>query len=432
MAYKVTLINGNDTKVIHSPVNPEIKLVSGLVTQSTQFIDSFDFSFNEKNPADAFIKELKTEVEVVDTFDGTVEFEGRIKNRTGTTSVNGLTVKRYTADDALIYLEDSDQYAATYSGPPKGLAELALEHHNAHVEPHKQFVMGLCEIDTYKVYVDEEETGINVALSIGDEATIKPDTKYIWHDNGTRLNISSLVLGVTHTVVAVGSSGVFEGKYRLKHPIEAWGVSGWIQAEDIVETYTTQETQQPTGTDYDVKSTYISGTKVRLKPSTRIYYKSSDGTGPTPIGEYYLNLTYTIGDYISKYDRYSIYHQGEPIAWVNASDLEGGSAPAPSQPLEGNSKFIYKNRTIEAEIDYGQKTLDVFRKYLLEPYKAEIYWEYVEGVKTINIVNRRINETEDRLAFGLNLVSMQENFDPSGVITRLVPLGRKKGDDAGG
>ena len=73
---------------------------------------------------------------------------------------------------------------------------------------------------------------------------------------------------------------------------------------------------------------------------------------------------------------------------------------------------------------YQNKTLDAIKEHLLRPFGGEIFWEKIEGVRTIHIVNRRINETDHRIAIGLNLISMSENFDPSGIITRLVPLGK--------
>ena len=238
MPYRVILLNDNESVVIHSPINSKIKLVSGVIHQSAESIDSFDFSFNQGNPADAFINELITEIVVQDAKSGVVEFEGRIRNRTGQTQSNGETVKRYSADDALIYLTDSSQYLFNYSGLPSGLFKKLVEHHNAHVEPHKQFAVGRCEIDSYKVYVDDDNQGVNLTLQVGDNATIKQTTRYIWNDSNQLLNIATSVLGVTHTVEQVGT-GAFAGKYLLRHPIPAWGISGWVQAEDIVEVYAT-------------------------------------------------------------------------------------------------------------------------------------------------------------------------------------------------
>lgn len=429
MGYLVTLKNIDGAKMIHSPVNPLIKLTTGYVNQSAKNIDSFDFSFNQSNPADAFIKELKTEVEVIDTATGNLEFDGRIKNRTGTTQINGQTIKSYSADDAIIYLEDSQQFKFSYSGPPKGLLEKLLEHHNNHVEPHKQFAIGLCEIDAYKVYVTDDDPTVNVPLVKGGKATIKPTTKYIWNNDGIRLNIASSVLGVTHTVEAVGTNGVFADKYLLRHPNSAWGISGWIQKDDIIESLTTTKTESKTGTDYEESSIYVPGTKVRIKKSTKIYYRASDGTGAKPIRPDYLDLTYSIGSYSALHDRYHLMYMGSGRAWVNARDLEGGSTPPPTESIDVVGSYVMKNRTIEAVIDYNQSTLDAVKENLLTPFNAEIYWEYIEGVRTLNIVYRRVNETDQRISIGLNLITMQENFDPSSVVTRIVPLGRLKKEE---
>lgn len=429
MPYRVILLNDNESVVIHSPINSKIKLVSGVIHQSAESIDSFDFSFNQGNPADAFINELITEIVVQDAKSGVVEFEGRIRNRTGQTQSNGETVKRYSADDALIYLTDSSQYLFNYSGLPSGLFKKLVEHHNAHVEPHKQFAVGRCEIDSYKVYVDDDNQGVNLTLQVGDNATIKQTTRYIWNDSNQLLNIATSVLGVTHTVEQVGT-GAFAGKYLLRHPIPAWGISGWVQAEDIVEVYATSTGSTATVNNIaNATSVYVPGTKVKVKNTASIYYQSADGTGRTNIPSFVKGWVLTTREYSSQYNRYAIYHNGTHIAWIDASNLEGGASQPPSQPIEFDGKYVTRTRSIEADVNYTHSTLDAIKEHLLHPFGAEIYWEKIEGVRTLHIVNRRVNETDKRIAIGLNMVSMQENFDPTGIITRLVPIGKEKRED---
>lgn len=433
MPYRVVLINDNESLIIHSPVNSEMRLLTGVIHQSASNVDSFDFSFNQSNPADAYIKEQITEVEVSNVDTGKIEFEGRIRNRTGQTRNNGETVKRYSADDALIYLNDSSQYEFEFEGKPSELLKKLIEHHNAHVEAHKQFAIGRCEIDTYKVYVDVDESDdgetVNIRLAVGASATIKSTTKYIYDGNGTRLNIASSVLGVTHTVEQYAETGVNQGRYLLRHPNSAWGISGWIAAEDIEETRTTSGTSNaPTISLYNISSpvtsTYTPGTKVKIRHSATTYYQSSDGTGAKSIPAFIRNSVLTTREYSSKYNRYAIYRSGVLIAWINAADLEGGAPQPPNEVLDTDGKWITRTRTITAEIGYQNKTLDAIKEHLLRPFGGEIFWEKIEGVRTIHIVNRRINETDHRIAIGLNLISMSENFDPSGIITRLVPLGK--------
>ncbi len=438
MPYRVLLINGNESIVIHSPINPAIRLLSGVIHQSAEMVDSFDFSFNQSNPADAYIKELLTEVEVMNTETEVIEFQGRIRNRTGQTQSSGETVKRYSADDALIYLNDSSQYEFEFEGKPSDFFKKLVEHHNKHVESQKQFAVGRCEVDSYKVYVEvgenDEGSKVNVKLIVGAKATIKQSAKYIYDGNGTRLNIATSVLGVTHTVEQYAESGVNQGRYLLRHPNTAWGISGWVAADDIVETNTTSgvsvvQTHSIFNVGAATTSVYAPGTKVKIKSSATTYYWSSDGTRPTTIPSFIKASVLTTREYSSTYNRYAIYRNGVGIAWIDANNLEGGAPQAPSEPLESSGKWITKQRTITASVGYPDKTLDVIKENLLKPFKAEILWETIEGVRTLHIVDRRVNETDNRIAIGLNLISMQENFDPSGIVTRLVPLGRLKKEE---
>lgn len=441
MPYRVILINDGVSTLIHSPINKSKRLLSGVIHHAAAEISSFDFSFNQSNPADAFIKEQITEVEVSDVETGEIEFEGRVRNRTGRTQSSGETVMRYSADDALIYLNDSSQYEFEYDGKPSELFKKLIDHHNEHVEPHKQFAVGRCEIDQYKVYVDDDNETVNQTLTVGSKATIKQTTQHIWHDDGRQLRIASSVLGVTHTVAAVGSSGWQAGKYRLRHPIDAWGISGWIRAEDIVEvgavstqtsqtTTTAATTAASTATQTTTSSVYTPGTKVKVKQSATTYYWSADGTRPTTIPQFIKDSVLTTREYSSRYERYAIYRAGTLIAWIDTSNLEGGASQPPTGIIETEGKWVTRSRTIQAEIGYDELTLDAIKKHLLRPFGAEIYWEKIEGVRTIHIVNRRLNETTNRIAIGLNLVAMQENFDPSDIITRLVPLGKPKKEEA--
>lgn len=419
MAYKVTIINDDVSKIIHSPNNPKVKLLTGLVNQSTNSIDSFNFSFNQSNPASAFIKERKTLIEVFDEETREVEFEGRIKNRTGRTMIGGETVRSYAAEDCLAFLQDTQVYDGEYSGTPSGLLRTLINHHNAHSEEYKHFEIGVCEVDVYKEYRSSGNTGgTNVTLSIGSNATIKPATQYIYNDYGTQLNINHAVRNVTHTVVQYASSGVNAGRYLLRHPNSAWGISGWINADDIVETYTLQvPLPQPTP---EISTRLMTNTAVRVKQTATTYYHS-DGTRK-PIPQFVKDRTHLIGGYNSKTDRYLLTYGNDNIAWIGIDGLEGGSVQS-VKPTENPTSYVLRNRSIECEYSYGQDVLDVIKRELLMPFGAELYWEKIEGVRVLNIVNKRMNETENRIAIGLNMISMQENFDPSMIPTRLVPIG---------
>lgn len=431
MAHQVSFTNNEQYEIAHSHINPRIKLQDTKVELfADNRMDRFKFAITPDNPAFFMIKEMKTELKIKDISQNEIVFEGRILNRNA--SSKEVTQRVYWAEDVIAYLNDTKQKVLEYEGKPSGLLKKIIDRHNELVmeyDPHKQFAVGVCEIDTYKVYVDSD-TPTNVNLGIGDSATIKPTTKYIWHDDGRRLNIASSVLGVKHTIDAIGTSGVFQGKYRLRHPNSAWGISGWIQAEDIVEVKTTQNNSQTSVTP-TVSEGYPMGTQVRIKKGDTHYYKSSDGTGRTQIREPWLSRNYTTATYSKKYNRYPIVWGGIVRAWANASDLDFGAIAKPNQPLPGiKPDYIDKERTITASLNYRDSSWDAIMDHLLEPYGAEISWEYVEGVRTVNIRNRVEVESDQRLKIDLNILRMQESLDPSGIVTVLIPEGRlAKGGD---
>lgn len=95
---------------------------------------------------------------------------------------------------------------------------------------------------------------VNRTLVAGASATIKHSAQYVWTDSNQRLYMTTNnVKGRTHTVETVGT-GTFAGKYKLRHPESAWGITGWVQAADIVET---TDTWRQITTQYYNSSTSI-------------------------------------------------------------------------------------------------------------------------------------------------------------------------------
>ena len=425
MAHEVIFTNNEQYEIAHSHINPRIKLHDSQIDlYADNRMDRFRFSITPENPAFFMIREMVTEVKIRDAETNETVLEARILRKQGNT--RETTEQIYWAEDVIAYLNDTKQKVLEFEGKPSVLLKAIVDRHNELVmdyDPHKQFAVGVCEIDTYKAYVDGN-TPTDVTLSVGDNATIKPTTKYIWDDNGNRLNIASSVLGVKHTVDAVGTSGVFVGKYRLRHPNTAWGISGWIQAEDIIEAKTTQNSSQPNNTPTS-NGGYPSNTQVKIKKGVRYYYKASDGTGRTEIKEPWLSRTYSTANYSQKYNRYAIVWGGIIRAWVNASDLDFGAIAKPSEPITGDKpNYIERERIITATLSYRDSSWDAIMENLLEPYGAEISWEYIEGVRTINIRNRVEIESDEQIRLGLNTLKMQESLDPSGIVTVIIPEGR--------
>lgn len=423
MAYEITFIEGEKRIVGHSLVNQKIKLISPIFTLNTSRMNNASFTILPDNPAYYFISEMMTELSLANE-DGEVEFEGRVLNRTGKSGAS--TERTYKVEDVLGYLHDTRMMVLEFKGSPLDLFKKIIERHNDLGEPKKQFDVGICEVDVFKEYVSEGSTGTNVTLAAGDKATIKATAQHIYStSNGATLNMANSVKGVAHTV-ETGTS-LTNGKYLLRHPIPAWGISGWVKAEDIVEVYTTTET---TGATTSTGNGYPANTQVRIKKGVETYYRGSDGSGaktiPTNLnGLNYRELNYTTRTYSEKYKRYSIVYKGEVVAWVNEADLDFGNVAKPSQPYDNSRPdYVERQRVIEAELTYNMSAWDAIDQFLLEPYGAEITWEYIEGVRTINIYDRIENETTEEIRPSLNLIAMQESLDPRDVVTVVLPVGR--------
>ena len=435
--FEVYIIN-EDFTTIHSPSINGAKLTSMSLVRELNTIPIFDFSFLPDNPASALLRLRITQIRIIRTTDRKEIFEGRVVDYNGEIDTENKRSKSYTAEDMLGVLNDSRPPHFTFKGRPSELIQKLLEYHNQQVEPWKQFQLGDCEVDNYHYYPDstEVEGNTNINLSIGDNATIKAEAQYIWDDNGTRYNMASSVKGVTHTVDAVGSTGVFEGKYRLRHPTPAWGVSGWVLAEDIAEVKSYNASNEVNVMTMNTASNEINttvmntgdgrqipkNTKVMIRDGATNYYWDSYSTTPYPILSYIRNSTnLTVIEYNN--NRYALYDNGVLIAWISADDLLVGSTPVqPSTPDKPDS--LVKNRIIEVEIA-GGTTLDNVFEHVIDSVGGEIMRTRVEGVNTLNIYNEISRESDTPIEFYLNLQELQESIESSEIITKLRPVGIK-------
>lgn len=422
--YEVYLINDEFT-IIHTAGVSDIKLTKMERLREINTIPIFEFACLPNNPASALIELNKTRLRMVRLKDNKDIFEGYVTQYQGEITTDNTTELSYSADDMLGVLTHSDQPKFSFKGKVSEFIKKLLEHHNSQVEGWKQFQLGICEVDTYTVYPDSE-TPVNQELSIGDKATIKQTTKYIWNDAGTRLNIASSVLGVTHTVDVVGT-GTFAGKFRLRHPNPAWGISGWIQAEDIVETYQVGATSNVLSVSGD--STVNKIVKVTIRETATQYYWDSYTSNPTPIPSYIKASTgLTINKDQYRNSRYALYKQGMPIAWINEKDiLLGGQIIDPPKPDKPSS--IQKTRIIEAEVEYGS-TWDNLINHVIDEIGGEISWRYDEGVYTLDIFREIGKESELPISMGYNLQEIEEAIDATDIVTKVRAIGQRPNEDA--
>lgn len=422
--YEVYLINDEFT-IIHTAGVSDIKLTKMERLREINTIPIFEFACLPNNPASALVELNKTRLRMVRLKDNKDIFEGYVTQYHGEITTDNTTELSYSADDMLGVLTHSDQPKFSFKGKVSEFIKKLLEHHNGQVEGWKQFQLGVCEVDTYTVYPDSE-TPVNQELSIGDKATIKQTTKYIWNDAGIRLNIASSVLGVTHTVDVVGT-GSFADKYRLRHPNPAWGISGWIQRDDIVEAY-------QVGTVSNVLSVSGSSTsnkivKVTIKNTATNYYWDSYTSNPTPIPSFIKSSTQlTINKEQYRNNRYALYRQGTPIAWINENDiLMGGQIIDPPKPDKPSS--IQKTRIIEVEVEYGS-TWDNLINHVIEEIGGEISWRTDEGVYTLDIFREIGKESDLPILMGYNLQEIQEAIDATDIVTKVRAIGQPPTEDA--
>lgn len=367
----------------------------------------------------------KTRLRVLRLKDNAIIFEGYVNQYNGAINTDNQTEISYSADEITGVLTHSDQPKFSFKGKVSDFVKKLLEHHNSQVEPWKQFQLGRCEVDTYTVYPDSE-TPVNQELSIGDKATIKQTTKYIWNNDGVRLNIASSVLGVTHTVEVVGTSGVFVGKYLLRHPNSAWGISGWIQAEDIVEYYSFADSPTVISTGADQKNKIV---KVTIKKDATVYYWDSYTNNPTNIPSFVKSSTeLTINKDQYRNNRYALYRQGQSIAWINEQDiLMGGQVINPPTVDKPNS--IQRTRIIEEEVEYGN-TWDNLIQHVIEKIGGEIVWRLDEGIYTLDILNQYGEESDLPIASEFNLQEIQEMIDATDIVTKVRAIGQRPTEDA--
>lgn len=139
--YIVTIYNGGSPAIIHGERH---KLSDAKVTRERNSIGAFDFSLTPKNPGWDLLSTFSTLVEVIDSRDGSVEFEGRVIKPSPAMEQDGMVVRTVTCESVEGYLLDSTQtYQASreWSGAKAFLTHL-LAVHNGKMPEHKQVQLG--------------------------------------------------------------------------------------------------------------------------------------------------------------------------------------------------------------------------------------------------------------------------------------------------
>ena len=167
--YRVTVINGEQETVIHSPYPDPIKLESGVIYNKVNEISTFSFVAYPDMELDAEFFPLTTLVKVFNTKTRKYEFEGRLLDPTDEFNSQGAITKRFECESELAYLHDTFLKYQQLKGKLGTVFQTVLNLHNELCEPHKHFEVGdisqvadldvdfytVPEISTYETIFDE-------------------------------------------------------------------------------------------------------------------------------------------------------------------------------------------------------------------------------------------------------------------------------------
>lgn len=136
-------------KTIHGPYSPRGgTVIVGEITQALNTIHEFSFAVPFTHPLYNKMVPFKSIVEVVNLYDGKVEFVGRVLTSTNEMTTNGFAQK-VTCEDFLSFLHDSAQWFQKLpnQGAVPYLTEI-LRVANGEVEDYKRINLGTCTVNS--------------------------------------------------------------------------------------------------------------------------------------------------------------------------------------------------------------------------------------------------------------------------------------------
>lgn len=166
--YRVNIYDGpDDTQgvTIHSQHFGGQKLLSGVIKDEINKIDTFNFSFDQFNEANGKLKPLLTLIEVIDTNKEEFVFEGRILKPRHEMDSDGIVSYSWLSEGELGYLHDSLQQHVEFRGTILEAVQLIIGFHNEYIEEeeYKHFEVGDIEVmnstnNLYFYLSDEQDT----------------------------------------------------------------------------------------------------------------------------------------------------------------------------------------------------------------------------------------------------------------------------------
>src|SRR5699024_8112324 len=135
--------------IVHEPVGSGAKILSGNIIEELNAVDTFEFSVGLDNVVYNRIEPITGLVQVINAFDGSEVFFGRVLKPKGAMSTKGLFSQNYIAEDSMSYFNDSTQpYMKIVNNGLLDFFTKIINNHNAQVEPHKQFKIGTVSMTT--------------------------------------------------------------------------------------------------------------------------------------------------------------------------------------------------------------------------------------------------------------------------------------------
>lgn len=180
--YTISIINGNNTEIIHENDPDSIRrLRSGKWADEVNCVPSFDFSMLAVHPCYSALHDRKTIVSVFNTITNDVDFEGPLIMSNEDVTANGKAYKSCICEGYLGYLCDSIQPYHHYEN--KTITEFLmaiLDYHNSVTPPEKHITLGSCDFSgdntnskTTAYRNTLEEIKINLIERVGGEIRIR-------------------------------------------------------------------------------------------------------------------------------------------------------------------------------------------------------------------------------------------------------------------
>ncbi|NQO45484.1 endolysin [Streptococcus suis] len=87
--------------------------------------------------------------------------------------------------------------------------------------------------------------------------------------------------------------------------------------------------------------------------------------------------------------------------------------------------FIGENDYMEAEVDPNKKTLAIINEQIIAEYGLELQIRKAEGIKYLDLLKRVGVDSQTSIKLSVNMTRNSQKINPDGIVTRLVPLGKK-------